>query len=100
MNGIYNVAIQSLMAYQAALTATSQNISNVNTPYYARKEVVFSEALFSDGVNISDVKRIYDEAASANVLKSNSVLANMNTLLTQLKSFEPLLDQENTGVSK
>jgi flagellar hook-associated protein 1 FlgK len=100
MDGIYNVAIRSLMAYQTALSTTSQNIANVNTPYYARKQVDFQEGMFGNGVNIADISRIYDLASSQNVLKSNSTFAKMDTYLTQLKSFEPLLDQDNTSVGK
>ncbi|MDR3476555.1 MAG: flagellar basal body protein [Gammaproteobacteria bacterium] len=100
MNGIYNVAIRSLMAYQTALSTTSQNIANVNTPYYARKQVDFEEGIFGNGVNVADINRIYDLASSQNVLKSNSVFAKMDTYLTQLKSFEPLLDQDNASVGK
>ena len=100
MNGIYNIGLSSLVAYQEAINTTSQNIANATTPYYCRKSVNFAEGLFNNGVNISDVSRIYSLSASQAVMKSNSDFAKADTMLNSLKSFEPLLDNDSNNVSK
>jgi flagellar hook-associated protein 1 FlgK len=99
MSGIYNIGLRSLMAYEAAMNVTSQNIANVNTPYYSRKEVDFVEGLFQSGVSISDVNRIYDASLSSNVQQSTSNYEQMDSLLTQLKSFEPMLDDDKNSIA-
>ena len=46
MSGLFgslNVALQSLLTQQAALRVTTDNIGNINTPFYARRRPVVSE---------------------------------------------------------
>ena len=99
MSGIYNIGLQSLMAYEAAMNVVAQNIANVNTPYYSRKQVDFVEQLFQGGVSIGDVNRIYNDSLSQNVQQATSNFEQMNTLLTQLKSFEPMLDDDKNSIA-
>jgi flagellar hook-associated protein 1 len=44
LNGAMYIAVGALLADQAALQATSNNISNINTPGYSRQRPVFVEA--------------------------------------------------------
>lgn len=61
---ILSTAITGLTASQRALQTTSVNIANVNTPGYARKEVLFQSAVIggmSAGVEVAEVRRIVDD---------------------------------------
>ncbi|MFY9268418.1 MAG: flagellar basal body protein, partial [Candidatus Manganitrophaceae bacterium] len=40
--GIFNIGRLALFANQRALSVTSQNIANVNTPGYTRQQAIFS----------------------------------------------------------
>lgn len=73
-----NVALQSatsgLQAAQAALTAVSDNIANVNTPGYVRKQVVQTPMVVNGagaGVTVQGVQRITNQyLASASMTAS------------------------------
>lgn len=98
MTGILNIGMNSLLAYQLALTTTAQNIANVDTKFYSRRQVNFSEVLMNGGVQVADVRRIFDEAASQNVQVATSKLANMDVYLQQLQHVESILS-DNPGSS-
>ncbi|MGE5111463.1 MAG: flagellar hook-associated protein FlgK [Acidobacteriaceae bacterium] len=68
LSGSLNVALQSLLTQQAALRATTDNIGNINTPYYARRRPVISEQtpvyesgiLVGRGAQLTSVESIRD----------------------------------------
>ena len=99
MNGMYNIAIKSLSAFQIAMNTTSQNIANVQTPYYSRREVNFSEGLFGTGVNIGDINRVYDTATSQNLQTCASNFSNMDIFLRGLQTLEPLVDDDDNSIA-
>jgi flagellar hook-associated protein 1 len=68
INGLFNIGQSSLIATQAALAVTSNNIANANTPGYSRQEVVLSvthpqftqSGYLGTGVAAVSVLRSYD----------------------------------------
>ena len=64
LNSIMNSALTGLFTSQSALSVTSNNIANVNTPGYAREVVVqepIINGLSASGVKISGIERIVDQ---------------------------------------
>ncbi len=98
MSDIMHIGISALAAYQAALTQSSQNIANADTPFYSRRQVDFVESPFNSGVSIGDVRRVFDDTANVYVQTSNSSFSNWNVYLTQLSNFEPLFDDDTNSV--
>lgn len=99
MSDITSIGMHSLLAFQAALTVSSQNIANVNTPYYSRHEVDFAQA-FGSGVEISNVRRLYDFHQSQNLQQKNSAFAKMDVYLQRISNFESLLDDSTNNISR
>lgn len=99
MAGIMGIGLKSLMAYQAAIQNAAQNLENARTPFYSRRQINFVESLFNSGVEISDVKRVYDDVANRNLLRSGSAVGNANSFLVNLNDFEKLLDNDSTTIS-
>ncbi len=64
LNVITSNAVNGLLTSQAALRTTSENITNVNTPDYARREVKIG-AFSTDGrfstVRIDEIRRVVDD---------------------------------------
>jgi flagellar hook-associated protein 1 FlgK len=66
--GLFDIAKSTIFASQAALSVTSNNIANVNTPGFSRREALFAVAspvvlsgnLLGNGVTVSGIKRYYD----------------------------------------
>ncbi|HET6969907.1 MAG TPA: flagellar hook-associated protein FlgK [Phenylobacterium sp.] len=64
LNAVLQTANSGLQAAQAALRATSDNISNVNTPGYVRKQTDQQQLIVDGvgmGVKVNGVKRITDQ---------------------------------------
>lgn len=67
--GIFNIGRLALFANQRALSVTSQNIANVNTPGYTRQQAIFSSTSpmnsapgqLGTGVQITEVRRVFDK---------------------------------------
>lgn len=86
---ILNNAVGSLSTQQALIAATSNNIANVNTPGYARRQVdVQTRASagksggldIGNGVEASQVQRIVDRFLDRQVLSTSSSLGGANVL--------------------
>lgn len=73
---IFNIGNSALIASQTALSVTSNNIANINTPGYSREEVVLSltnpvssgNVLIGNGVTVNSIKRSYDRFLQAQLL--------------------------------
>lgn len=90
--GLLNIGTRSLGAAQAALNTIGHNIANANTQGYSRQETVLSTAngqftgagFFGRGVDVTTVKRQYDEfltaAVQANEARSSADAARSGRL--------------------
>ena len=80
MPDMLNNAVTGLLSFQRALSTTSHNISNVNTPGYSRQRVEFEAnapsflggSFFGNGVHIEGVSRIYDQFLTKEVRDTTS----------------------------
>ncbi len=99
MSDMLSIGLRSLVTYKNALGITGNNISNVATPYYSRKEISLVAALSKNGVNIGSVNRIYDNFLSKNLRSANSEVAENEALYQTLSQLENLLqsDKDNIG---
>jgi len=64
LDAVMRTALSGMNANQAALRSTSNNIANVNTPGYAREEVLLETRALDGrgaGVDIAEVRRIVDD---------------------------------------
>ena len=81
MADMLNNAVSGLIAFQRALSTTSHNIANVNTPGYSRQRAEFTTNppsffggnYFGNGVQIESITRAYDRFLTAEVRDSTSI---------------------------
>src|ERR1700761_7460908 len=89
--------VQALEASEAALSATSNNIANANTPGYTREVAQFSEnaenlnggQLSGGGVTLDSVQSVRDELLNLQIQQQTSQQSSANTqsaLLDQIQS--------------
>lgn len=89
LSNILNIATSGLQAADAGLGAVSNNISNVNTPGYAREVVNQSADNVggqANGVSVDSITRITNqflEAANYSAQSQNGSAAIINTILGQ-----------------
>jgi len=96
---ILNTGRQGILAQQVALSVTSNNIANVNTPGYS-KETADLESLVTGGVSVASVQRLNDDFLSGRLRNANAEYGASSTLATNLQSIESALgDSTDTGLS-
>jgi flagellar hook-associated protein 1 len=107
MSDILNTSISGLLAFQQALSVTSNNVSNAATPGYSVQNINLREALgqgmgsgyIGAGVNVQSITRSYDETLAAQVRSSNSNYQAFNTVATQAAQIDNLLSDTKTGLT-
>lgn len=98
--GILEIGVKSLLAYQSAIQVTSQNLENANTEYYSRQQVNFAEAMFNNGVDISNIERLFNDVANKELLRTGSVEGEASVFYSQISDFEKVLDNDSTNINK
>jgi flagellar hook-associated protein 1 len=107
MGDILNTSISGLLAFQQALTVTSNNVSNAATKGYSVQNINLKEALgqgtasgyIGAGVDVQSITRSYDETLANQVRSSNSSYQSFNTLATQASQIDNMLSDTRTGLT-
>src|ERR1700716_468788 len=107
MSDILSTSVSGLLAFQRALSVTSNNISNVATPGYSVENAHFtpqpgqatSVGYFGSGVSIESVTRSYDELLAGQVRSSQSGYSSFNTYATQAAQIDNMLSSSSTGLT-
>ena len=94
LNGIAGSALSALKTSQAALGVVSNNISNLNTPGYARR-VINLEALSAGGqlmgVDVSSVQRVADQFLAQEQLAAGGAASQYDTMANLFSQLNGLL---------
>jgi len=107
MADMLGTGLSSLRALQRALDTTAHNIANVNTEGYSRQRVDFStrkpsvygSAWIGNGVNASQVKRVYDQFIQDSVRSSSGTLGRLEAFAEQAGRLDNLLGDTTAGLS-
>lgn len=105
--GVFDVGLTGLAAARAGLLSTQNNISNVNTQGFHRREVAFGTNIptytgigfLGAGVQIDEVRRVYSQFLDAEVLTSQSLAERYNNYSTHAQTLDKLLGDANSGLS-
>jgi len=94
LNGIMGSAITALKTNQAALGVVSNNITNLNTPGYARR-VVNLESLSAGGqlmgVDIGSIQRVTNDFLTQEQLAAGGAASHYDTMANLFKQLNGLL---------
>jgi flagellar hook-associated protein 1 FlgK len=107
MADLLSTSISGLLAFQRALDTTSHNITNANTVGYSRQlpELQTRQAQQSgngwvgNGVDVTTVKRAYDDFLSNQARTSSSSYSHSSTYATQAGRISNLFGNSTTGLS-
>jgi len=107
MPSILDTSLSGLIAYQGALSTTSQNIANVGNEDYTRQRVELNArqpirqgpGFFGQGVQLTDVKRIIDEFNTISLRDSTSSTTRLSIFESFAGRVEGLLGDELGGLS-
>ncbi|MEO8063026.1 MAG: flagellar hook-associated protein FlgK [Pseudomonadota bacterium] len=107
MPDMLGTGLSSLRALQRALDTTAHNIANVSTPGYSRQRAEFTtrqpsvvgSTWIGNGVNTSQVRRIYDQFLTAQSRSSSGNLARLDAFATQAERLDNMLGDTTNGLT-
>jgi flagellar hook-associated protein 1 FlgK len=107
MPDMLGTGLSSLRALQRALDTTAHNIANVSTPGYSRQRVEFQTrqpsvvgaSWVGNGVDVSQIRRVYDQFLTAQVRNSSGNLARLEAFATQAERLDNMLGDTTNGLS-
>jgi flagellar hook-associated protein 1 FlgK len=107
MPDILSTSVTGLLAFQNALSVTSNNVANVDTPGYSVETPQFTPqpgestgiGYFGTGVAISSVTRSYSELLAGQMRSSQSSYSSFNAFATTAASIDNMLSDTSTGLS-
>jgi flagellar hook-associated protein 1 len=99
------IGMQALEATQGALTATSDNIANANTPGYTREVPQFSEGDETDvngqvsggGVSLTGLQSIRDELLNLQIQQQTSLQSSADTQTSTLQQIQSYFSTSSTS---
>lgn len=104
---VFNTAAVALHSAQAAIATTGHNIANVNTPGYRRQEVILEtntavksgSGFIGQGVNVSTVRRVYDDFLERQVTQNESQSAYLDQYLEGMRQIDNVMGDRSAGFS-
>ncbi len=102
LNVALNTAVSGLFANQRAIAATSENIANVNTPNFSRREAHFSTDAIQNqfsGVNVEIARAAVDRFLQGAVYGGNADVAAASAIADALSRIEAPLGAPGDNIS-
>lgn len=100
MAGILGIGLRSIMTYHSAIETTAQNLENAHTPFYSRRQVEMVESMFNNGVQIADVRRVFDDVSNSHLLNCRSQVSGLQSSFDKLNDIEKLLDNDASSINR
>ena len=111
MPSLFDIGKSGLQAYRQSLAVTGQNIANINTDGYKKRQTALEEVTgagggvteISDqtglGVRVEDIKRAFDQFLVDKVRQTQSLFKKTDTYLDEVKDLENLLLPSDANLS-
>lgn len=107
MADFLSTSVSGLRAFQRALDVTSHNIANVATPGYSRQRTEFltrepdryGNGWVGTGVDVSTVRRMYDNVLALQVRNANSGFARLDVYASLAERVNNLFGDSSTGLT-
>jgi flagellar hook-associated protein 1 FlgK len=101
LSGSLSIALQALTAEQGAISITSNNIANVNTPGYARQVPVFEEnppvtmgsLEFGTGVTLEQAQTIRDNILQIRIDQESQQSGQLNSFVNSMNQVQALFNE-------
>ena len=103
MTSLFDVGKSAIQAYRQSLAVTGQNIANINTDGYVRREADLKEVTASQGgvtslanqsglgVRVADIRRSFDALLTSRKLSASANFEQSDGFLQQVQKLENLL---------
>ena len=107
MSDVFGISVSALQAFQAAISVTSNNIANANTPGYAKESINLASAApqsngstsVGAGVVVNGISRSFSQAVANQLNTSQSNLGQLNALQSYSSQIDNLVGTTAGGLS-
>ena len=107
MGNFLSTSVSGLLAFQRAIDATSQNISNVSTPGYSRQRVdltarpaqLYANGWVGNGVQVNTTARVYDDMLADQVRVTSSSFSSLDSYNTFMNRVNDMFSNTTTGLT-
>jgi flagellar hook-associated protein 1 FlgK len=107
VSDVFAISISALQAFQTAISVTSNNIANANTPGYDVESVDLTNAVpesagntpIGAGVEVSSINRAFSQLAANQLNSSQSSLGQLNSLQTYTDQIDNIVGTTGGGLS-
>lgn len=107
MGSFLSTSVSGLLAFQRAIDATSQNISNVSTPGYSRQRVdlaarpaqMYANGWVGNGVQVNTTARVYDDMLADQVRVASSSFSSLDSYTTFMNRVNDMFSNTSTGLT-
>lgn len=107
MGNFLSTSVSGLLAFQRAIDATSQNISNVSTPGYSRQRVdlaarpaqMYANGWVGNGVQVNTTARVYDDTLADQVRVASSSFSSLDSYTTFMNRVNDMFSNTTTGLT-
>lgn len=96
---IFSTGLSGLNAAQVALSSTSNNIGNVNTPGYNRELTILTQQRASGGVGVASVDRQFNQFVARQLNSATSRTEALETYQQQVEQVDGLLADREAGLA-
>ncbi len=107
MADILNIGLSALLAQQRALTTTSNNVANANTPGYSRQRVELTQrpverigpSFVGTGVDMATTRRLSDEILATQLRTAAGTFGRADAFVSLAEAVDNLLADSDTGLT-
>jgi flagellar hook-associated protein 1 FlgK len=107
VSDLFDISISALQAFQTAISVTSNNIANANTPGYADESVELTGAVpqgttdtaIGDGVSVASITRSVSQLNNTQLYTSQSSLGQLNSLQTYTNQVDNIVGTTAGGLT-
>ncbi len=107
MADLFTSALSGMNAAQMGVATTEHNIANASTPGYTRQQILIGSragqqtgaGFVGQGVDVTGVKRIYDQFLTTQVLQEQSQASYLSTYHSALKQIDNLIADPAAGAA-
>lgn len=99
MANTISIGLSALVAAQVGINTTGKNIANASTPGYSREAVIQNATIGSNGTNVSDIQRIYDEFLATQKFSAQSASSQLQAQSDQLQTINNMLSDPSVGTA-
>lgn len=105
--GGLSIALSSMFAQQAAISVTSNNVSNINTPGYSRQRAELQESdaifdgqhMYGTGVELDQIVSLRDRVLNLRIKDERQQQGALQAQVGSLQDIEPLFSSDTNNLN-